>query len=150
MQDTFLNTARMSVQLFPYTPAWLFSWGKHFFVLRRCLQLPNQSMAQPKTKERHGVSSRGVCEEPMRSLWNGPSEHTYHEVHQQNWHAQDKVCKNYVSEDTKRQLLLQISIQEVILVVQFPDHHHKGLHDWEWHGFKLFLRKKTKSLLYKS
>ena len=54
--------------------------------------------------------------------------HTYHEVHQQDWHEQNKVCKNEVSEETKRQFMVQISVQEVILVVQFPNHHHKGLH----------------------
>lgn len=33
--------------------------------------------------------------------------------------------------------MIQILIQEVVLVVQFPDHHHKGLYHRERHAVKL-------------
>lgn len=70
--------------------------------------------------------------------------HAYHQVHQQDRHEHHKLHKDDICQDAEGQLIVQKGIQDVILVVQFPDHHHKGLDHGERHRVELPLMTKTK------
>lgn len=73
------------------------------------------------------------------------SRNAYHQIYQQDWHEENKLHKNDVCQDAERKPIVQKSFQEVVLVVQLPDHHHKGLYHRKRHAFKLFLMTRTEN-----